>query len=124
MTAMSSSRFESDPKPVLKSERKHVLVIGAGLVGLCSALWLQKFGHLVDRDPPLPGASWHRGVAWRVPGMLLNPLGPLAIVWRYCLISHHGCVPSLHGFPALEYRSLFAKKNSLLRSAGNWLVRH
>ncbi|ANP91321.1 hypothetical protein BA011_37525 (plasmid) [Rhizobium leguminosarum] len=23
------------------------------------------------------------GVIWRVPGMLLNPLGPLAIVWRY-----------------------------------------
>ncbi|TCU20410.1 NAD(P)/FAD-dependent oxidoreductase [Rhizobium sullae] len=93
--------------PLPETERRHVLVIGAGLVGLSSALWLQKAGHrvtLVDREPPLGNASFEQacsygnactvaphsvvpvatpGVAWRVPGMLLNPLGPLAIVWRY-----------------------------------------
>lgn len=93
--------------PVPEAERRHVLVVGAGLVGLCSALWLQKFGHrvtLIDREPPLGNADWTQacsygnacavaphgvvpvatsGIAWRVPGMLLDPLSPLAIVWRY-----------------------------------------
>jgi glycine/D-amino acid oxidase-like deaminating enzyme len=94
-------------EPVAEVERRHVLVIGAGLVGLASARWLQKHGHrvtLIDRDPPLPGASWRQacsygnactvaphgvvpvatpGLTWRVPGMLAKPTGPLAIVWRY-----------------------------------------
>ncbi len=93
--------------PLPETERRHVLVIGAGLVGLASALWLQKAGHrvtVIDREPPLAGASYKQacsygnactiaphsvvpvatpGIAWRVPGMLANPLGPLAIVWRY-----------------------------------------
>jgi D-amino-acid dehydrogenase len=93
--------------PLPETERRHVLVIGAGLVGLASALWLQKAGHritVIDRQPPLAGASYEQacsygnactiaphsvvpvatpGIAWRVPGMLANPLGPLAIVWRY-----------------------------------------
>ncbi|MFW8588454.1 NAD(P)/FAD-dependent oxidoreductase [Rhizobium beringeri] len=82
-------------------------VVGAGLVGLCSALWLQRMGHrvtIIDPAPPLGDASYRQacsygnactfaphgvvpvatsGVIWRVPGMLLNPLGPLAIVWKY-----------------------------------------
>ena len=98
-----------DPEPMLaaESERQHVVVIGAGLVGLSIAIWLQRFGHSVtvlDRDPPLSGASWEQacsygnactvamhgvvpvatpGVAWRVPGMLVDPLGPLALIWTY-----------------------------------------
>ncbi|MEZ2131244.1 MULTISPECIES: NAD(P)/FAD-dependent oxidoreductase [unclassified Sinorhizobium] len=94
-------------EPVPDTERRHVAVVGAGLVGLCSALWLQKAGHrvtIIDPEPPLEGAPYRQacsygnactfaphgvvpvatpGIAWRVPGMLLNPLGPLAIVWRY-----------------------------------------
>lgn len=89
------------------SERRTVLVVGAGFVGLCSALWLRRAGHsvtIIDREPPVGNASYRQacsygnactfaphgvvpvaspGVARRVPGMLLNPLGPLAIVWRY-----------------------------------------
>ncbi|MGO4833387.1 NAD(P)/FAD-dependent oxidoreductase [Rhizobiaceae sp. 2RAB30] len=99
--------LDTAPQPVAEHERRHVIVVGAGLVGLGSALWLQKFGHrvtLVDREPPLADAAWRNacsygnactvapqsvipvatpGVAWRVPGMLLDPLGPLAIIWRY-----------------------------------------
>ncbi|WP_342642962.1 NAD(P)/FAD-dependent oxidoreductase [Rhodoligotrophos ferricapiens] len=95
------------PAPVPAAEARNVLVIGAGLVGLCSALWLQRLGHRVtiaDRDPPLPGSSYRHacsygnactvasyavipvatpGIAWRVPGMLADPAGPLAIMWRY-----------------------------------------
>ncbi|EJC83019.1 glycine/D-amino acid oxidase, deaminating [Rhizobium leguminosarum bv. trifolii WSM2297] len=94
-------------QPLLDAERRHVAVVGAGLVGLCSALWLQRTGHrvtIIDPAPPLGDASYRQacsygnactfaphgvvpiatpGVIWRVPGMLLNPLGPLAIVWRY-----------------------------------------
>lgn len=96
-----------DLAPLPAEQRKHVAIIGAGLVGLCSALWLQRLGHrvtLVDREPPLDGASYLQacsygnactvaphgvvplatpGMAWLVPGMLLNPMGPLAIIWRY-----------------------------------------
>ncbi|MBY5549831.1 FAD-binding oxidoreductase [Rhizobium leguminosarum] len=94
-------------QPLPDAERRHVAVVGAGLVGLCTALWLQRMGHrviIIDPAPPLGDASYRQacsygnactfaphgvvpvatpGVIWRVPGMLLNPLGPLAIVWRY-----------------------------------------
>ena len=97
--------FEVAPLP--ETERRNVVVIGAGLVGLCSAMWLQKAGHrvtLIDHEPPLPGNAWEQacsfgnactvapqsiipvatpGIARQVPGMLLDPLGPLSIVWRY-----------------------------------------
>ncbi|MBY5779078.1 NAD(P)/FAD-dependent oxidoreductase [Rhizobium leguminosarum] len=96
-----------DLQPLPDAERRHVAVVGAGLVGLCTALWVQRMGHrvtIIDPAPPLGNASYRQacsygnactfaphgvvpvatpGVIWRVPGMLLNPLGPLAIVWRY-----------------------------------------
>lgn len=78
-----------------------VTVIGGGIVGLGCAHHLRKAGHavtLIDRDPqgdrashgnagavavaeilPLPAP----GVARKVPGYLLDPLGPLAIRLRY-----------------------------------------
>jgi glycine/D-amino acid oxidase-like deaminating enzyme len=93
------------PLPI--SERKHVAIIGAGFIGLCAALWLQRLGHritIIDREPPLDDASYRQacsygnactvaphgvvpvatpGIVRHVPRMLLNPMGPLAIVWRY-----------------------------------------
>jgi D-amino-acid dehydrogenase len=74
-----------------------VLVIGAGVVGLGCAFHLRKDGHaitVVDRDPEGDKASFGNaggigitevvpagvpGVFWRVPGWLLDPLGPLAL---------------------------------------------
>ncbi|WP_239025160.1 NAD(P)/FAD-dependent oxidoreductase [Rhodoligotrophos defluvii] len=106
------------PEPVSPGQARDVLVIGSGFVGLCSALWLQRLGHrvtIVDRDPPLPGSSYRHacsygnactiatyavtpvalpGIVWRVPGMLANPFGPLAIIWRY--MPH--LAPWLRGF--------------------------
>ncbi len=76
-------------------------VIGAGIVGVCCALCLQHDGWrvtLLDPEPPGEACSFGNsgmlargaippiampGVLWRVPGMLLNPLGPLAIRWSY-----------------------------------------
>jgi D-amino-acid dehydrogenase len=80
---------------------RHVGVIGAGIVGICTALYLQRDGHrvtVIDRGPPgegtskgnaaiIAGASCEPvampGILWRVPGMLMDPLGPLAIRWSY-----------------------------------------
>ena len=78
-----------------------VTVIGAGIVGIATALYLQRDGHsvtVVDRDEPGQATSFGNagafaiaevmplsapGVLWRVPGWLFDPLGPLAIRWRY-----------------------------------------
>ncbi|MCR4538851.1 FAD-binding oxidoreductase [Pseudomonas sp. 18.1.10] len=76
---------------------KHVLVIGAGIVGLSTAHHLLKGGArvtLVDRDPEGDKASFGNaggiavtevvpasvpGLLWKVPRWLLDPMGPLAI---------------------------------------------
>lgn len=85
------------------SDPKHVVVIGAGIVGAASALELLRDGQRVTiLEPGPPGgeqaASFGNG-AWfstasvipvstpgiwkRVPGWLRDPLGPLTIRWRY-----------------------------------------
>lgn len=83
------------------NEPRHVAVIGAGIVGVCTALWLQRDGHRVTLFDPRgvgEGASKGNasviavescvpvatpGILTRVPGMLMDPLGPLAIRWSY-----------------------------------------
>lgn len=78
-----------------------IVVVGAGIVGITTALQLQQAGMqvlLLDRDAPAAGASSGNagalaiseviplaepGVIRKVPGWLLNPLGPLAVRWRY-----------------------------------------
>jgi D-amino-acid dehydrogenase len=74
-----------------------ILVVGAGIVGLGCAYHLRKDGlgvTVVDRDPEGDKASFGNaggigisevvpaavpGVFWRIPGWLLDPLGPLAL---------------------------------------------
>lgn len=81
--------------------KQHVVVIGAGLVGVACALWLQRAGMgvtLVDRAEPGSGASFGNAgtfatyasapvgtpeVIRGLPGMLFDPAGPLSIRWRY-----------------------------------------
>ncbi|MGR9459380.1 NAD(P)/FAD-dependent oxidoreductase (plasmid) [Rhizobium leguminosarum] len=80
---------------------KHALVIGAGIIGVNCAYALQEKGFsvtLVDKNAP--GTATSRGnagcfaiadvlpisvpgLAWSVPKMLLDPLGPLSIRWSY-----------------------------------------
>ena len=82
---------------------QHVVVIGAGIVGAACALELLRDGHRVTIvEPGEPGgeqaASYGNGTLlnpssvipvstpgiWKkVPGYLTDPLGPLAIRWRY-----------------------------------------
>ena len=78
-----------------------VAVIGAGIVGVSTAIWLLREGHrvvLIDREGPAAGASHGNGgvlascsiVPVTVPGllrkapwMLLDPNQPLFVKWRY-----------------------------------------
>src|SRR5208283_2853368 len=82
---------------------QHVVVIGAGIVGAATAVELLRDGHRVTiLEPGDPGgeqsASYGNGTLlnpssvipmsspglWKkVPGYLADPLGPLAIRWRY-----------------------------------------
>ena len=83
------------------SQEPHVLIAGAGIVGLSTALYLQREGaHVTVLDPSGPGEGASKGnaavlavdsvlpvampgVLREVPGMLMDPLGPLAIRWTY-----------------------------------------
>ena len=76
-------------------------VIGAGMVGVCAASYLQRDGHkvfLVDPGIPGEGASFGNagafnassvtpmsapGILKKVPGWLADPLGPLTLRWTY-----------------------------------------
>lgn len=82
-------------------QRRRVAVVGAGIVGVSTALWLQRDGHevvLIDRAGPAEGASYGNGgvlaacsvVPVTVPGligkaprMLLDPDQPLFLKWSY-----------------------------------------
>lgn len=81
----------------------HTVIIGAGIVGACTALALLREGHQVTiLEPGSPGgeqaASYGNGCwlspmsvippavpgTWKkVPGFIADPLGPLAIRWSY-----------------------------------------
>ncbi|WP_417428545.1 NAD(P)/FAD-dependent oxidoreductase [Kiloniella sp.] len=81
--------------------KKNILVVGSGIIGLCSASYLLKDGHavtLVERDPLGDSASCGNAGAiaateivpfalpglWKdVPGWLLDPLGPLSLRLTY-----------------------------------------
>ncbi len=79
----------------------HATIIGAGIIGVSTAAFLQRAGHrvtLIDRLPPGEGCSFgnaggvafaeimptmNPGVYRKLPGWLLDPLGPLTIRWSY-----------------------------------------
>ncbi len=79
----------------------HLSVIGTGIVGVCTAAWLQRDGHRITFvDPREPGEACSFGNAgslspsaclpvgmpgmWKqVPKWLLDPLGPLTVRWAH-----------------------------------------
>ena len=92
------------PRPMAKdSMTKTALVIGAGITGVSTALWLRRAGiavTLIDRVPPGDAAQTSYGNAGllaraaitpiidghmlaQVPRMLLDPQSPLFLKWRY-----------------------------------------
>lgn len=84
----------------MTSKQTTVGVIGAGYIGVCSALELRRLGHdvvLIDTGDPESAASYGnsgqfasdevvplaaQGVILSVPKWLMDPLGPLTIRWR------------------------------------------
>ncbi len=78
-----------------------VVIIGAGIVGVSTALWLQRDGFkvtLIDKAGPAEGTSYGNGgvlascgvvpitgpgLISAAPKMLLNPNKPLFLKWRY-----------------------------------------
>ena len=90
---------------VLKLDRivKNIAVIGAGIVGICSAYFLKKSGFnvtLIDKEKPGTMTSFghacsfadyanvpvnYPGLIWDIPSMLLRKDGPLAIDLFYIL---------------------------------------
>lgn len=85
----------------MSNEIKPVVVIGGGIIGLSIALSLQSKGvkvTLLERQEVGKGASWGNAghlateqvfpvadpsVLKSIPSMLLDPLGPLRLDWRY-----------------------------------------
>ena len=81
--------------------KEKIAIIGAGIQGVCSALYLQKKGFsvtLFDRDEPGNAASYGNAghfspyaslqlnrtdILSDVPSMLLSSRGPLALKWNY-----------------------------------------
>lgn len=84
-----------------KDSKGHVTIIGAGIVGVSCAAFLQREGFsvtIVDRQDPGMGTSFGNagsvspsailpvampGMLKKVPGWLMDPLGPLTIRWTY-----------------------------------------
>ena len=81
--------------------KEKIAIIGAGIQGVCTALFLQKKGFkvtLFDRDEPGNAASYGNAghfspyaslqlnrtdILSDVPAMLLSSRGPLALKWNY-----------------------------------------
>lgn len=81
-------------------DHDRIVIIGAGIVGVCCALSLQQRGfsvHLIDREEPGQATSYGNagvispwssvpqclpGVWKQVPKWLLDPLGPVALQWQ------------------------------------------
>lgn len=85
----------------MKDNGRNVVVIGAGIVGVSTALWLLRDGHavtLVDRSDPGEGTSFGNagllasaatlpvpmpGLLRKAPRMALDPRQPLYLRWRH-----------------------------------------
>ncbi|MGZ0716505.1 NAD(P)/FAD-dependent oxidoreductase [Pseudomonas palleroniana] len=83
------------------SNTADIAVVGAGIIGVACALQLARRGHrvvVVDPQDPGMGASYgnaghlateqvfpiaDRSILKRLPGMLMDPMGPLRLDWKY-----------------------------------------
>ena len=83
------------------NRNSHTVVIGAGIVGVATALWLRRAGHrvtLLDKSPPGEGTSHGNagvlascamvpvttpGLLRKAPKMLMSPDFPLFMRWSY-----------------------------------------
>jgi D-amino-acid dehydrogenase len=131
-----------------------VIVVGAGIVGTCTASYLLRDGHeviLVDSHGPGEGCSSGNagalspgsciplagpGMLSKIPGWLINPLGPLrirpgylanALPWliRFVLAGRAGNIPSLADALLALNRNTFENYQPLISNANcQDLIRH
>ena len=116
----------------MTAQSKTVAVIGAGIVGSCTAAYLQREGCnviLIDRDEPGSQASYGNagsvspsaimpvampGMLKKVPSWLLDPKGALRLRWWYAPVALPWLLRFLkHGRPD-EVRRIAAAMRSLL----------
>ena len=85
----------------VKKQKQRIAVIGAGIVGVSTAIWLQRDGHevvLIDREGPAAGTSYGNGgvlascgiapvnspgLMKTAPAMLFQADSPLFLRWSY-----------------------------------------
>ena len=85
----------------MNKQQREVTVLGAGIIGVACAINLQRLGFyvtIVDQNEPGEGCSSGNagviapcamvpvntpGLLKEIPGMLLDPLGPIAFRWKY-----------------------------------------
>lgn len=95
------SLYYAWPLKMKNQKQKTVLIVGAGMVGISTALHLQRLGKkviLIDREGPAAGTSYGNGgvlastaivpvpgpgLITKAPKMLLSPDEPLFVKWRY-----------------------------------------
>lgn len=83
-----------------KLSKPRVLVVGAGIIGICTAVQLQRRGcvvSIIDSHAPASMTSFGNaggiavtevtplntpGMLWRLPKWLFDPMGPLTLRWR------------------------------------------
>lgn len=91
----------SDNTSEIKGASHDIVIIGAGFVGVATALWLQIQGHkvtIIDPEPFMEGAYYGNActiatyanipvatpaIMKQIPSLLLNPQSPLSVRWSY-----------------------------------------
>ncbi len=111
---------------------RDILVIGAGIVGTCCALYLQREGFnvtLMDRGAPGEGASFGNagnlgiascvpagmpGLLKKVPALLLDPTAPLKLRWSHLPAALPWFIRFLHASNPARVEEIADARQSLL----------
>lgn len=117
------------------SSARAVVVVGAGIVGMCCACYLQRQGisvRVIDRLAPGEATSYGNaggiatgeiiplsvpGLLREVPRWLLDPLGPLAVRWTYLPRAMPWLLRFLRAGSQASVRALSASLASLSRAS-------
>ncbi|MEO1138738.1 MAG: FAD-binding oxidoreductase [Pseudomonadota bacterium] len=123
----------------MTKDKKTVAIIGAGIVGVSTALWLQRDGHdviLIDKTGPAEGTSYGNagllasaatlpvtmpGLLRKAPRMALDPAQPLFLRWAHLPWLIPWLIPYLRHANAASAR---ARADAMLPIIGDSLADH